>query len=104
MIAQIEIALGGVVLGDVGQPQTVRSVGGEALNQIIMNRRPGSSAVAAPFCVGHRPPGVVTADPPRRPLAHGLTSVFRVSDEEVVAELRVLTVSIEKGLLTAPEN
>lgn len=39
--AQVQAGLAGVVLGDVGQPQLVGSLGAElALHQVIMDRRP----------------------------------------------------------------
>jgi len=59
--AEIELALGRGVLGDVGQPQLVRRRGGEIpLHQIIVNRRPGS-AVQAPVPGEHRSDAVIPA-------------------------------------------
>jgi hypothetical protein len=48
--AQVQLAFGGAVLGDVGQPQLVGRRGGEvSLHQVVMDRRARSLAVLAPL-------------------------------------------------------
>jgi len=62
--AQIELALGGGVLGDVGQPQLVRLGGGEVpFDPVVVDRRAGPFAVLAAFHPERGPPVLVAADP-----------------------------------------
>ncbi|GIZ95769.1 hypothetical protein TTY48_03810 [Tsukamurella sp. TY48] len=50
--AQIQLALAGVVLCDISEPQTVRGLSGElAFYQVVMDRRSGTFAAAAPAAV-----------------------------------------------------
>ncbi|TQL36726.1 hypothetical protein FB564_1851 [Salinispora arenicola] len=68
LIAQrVELALGGVVLGDVGQPQPARAVGDDApLDQIVVHRWACLAALAATLVHADRtPPAATGADPPR---------------------------------------
>jgi len=106
--ADVELALGGGVLGDVGQPQPVRAVGLEAMAQpallvddgaqVVVDGRTGSFAVAAALARERREPAHLQADPPCGPLGHGLAGVAGLVDQEAIAELGVLAMSIEQGV------
>ena len=65
MAAAVELALGGRVLGDVGQPQLRRGAGAEvAVDQIVVDGRPGDLAAALPALLrGGRPDPVLPAQP-----------------------------------------
>ena len=70
--AQVELALTGLVFGDVGQPQLVWRLGGEvALDQVVVDRRTGLAVLAA-LLAERAPPAVAGADPPCGPLGHRL--------------------------------
>ena len=95
--AEVELALVGPVLGDVGQPQFVDVIGGEVpLHEIVVNRRAGALPVLAALLTEHRPPLVVPADPPRRALTHLLTGLGGFVDQEPVAVLGVVEVSVQQ--------
>ena len=97
--AELELALVRPVLGGVGQSQFVDVIGGEVpLHEVIVDRRTGALAVLAALLPEHRPPLVAPADPPRGPLAHRLTSGFRFTGEEPIAELGIVTVRVEQGV------
>jgi hypothetical protein len=52
---QVELALGGAVFGDVGQPQVVRALGGEvAFHEVVVHRRPNLAALAPPPALAER--------------------------------------------------
>src|SRR5699024_4364994 len=86
--AQIQLSLLGAVLGDVGQPQLVDGVGREfALDQVVVDRRPGTFAVLPALLAEHRPPGVIATDPPRSTFTHHLTGRGSLFGQEAVAEL-----------------
>ena len=63
-----------------------------------MYRRAGLAVLAAASLADGAGPAAGGADPPRRPRAHRLTSVFGFVGEEPVPELRVLAVRIEQGV------
>lgn len=68
--AETELAFAGGVLGDVGEPQLVRTGGGEVTaDQVVVHRRAGLAALAA-LLAEHAPPAVVPADPPCSPVRH----------------------------------
>jgi hypothetical protein len=95
--AEVELALAGAVLGDVGQPQLVRSTGGEvALDQVVVDRRAGLLALPALLLAEGAPPAVVRTDPPRRPLRHQHAGVAGLVDQKPVTELRVVAVGVEQ--------
>ena len=55
------------MLGDVGQPQLVRALGGEVpLDEIVVHRRPGFAVPAAALLADGAPPAAGRADPPNR--------------------------------------
>src|SRR5699024_10315312 len=89
--AEVELALVGPVLGDVSQPQLVDIVGGEvAFDQVVVHGRARALAVLAALLAENGPPLVVSADPPRSPLAHHFARFSGFADEEPVAELGIL--------------
>ena len=97
--AEIELALVGPVLGDVGQPQLVDVIRGEVpLDQVIVHRRSRALPDLAALLPERRPPLVVPADPPRSPLAHPLTHGLHFAGEEPVAELGIIQVGVEQGV------
>ncbi|MDH6573693.1 hypothetical protein M2160_008800 [Streptomyces sp. SAI-117] len=64
--AEVELALTGGVLGDVGEPQPVRAGRGEVTaDEVVVHRRAGLRAPAA-LLVEHAPSAVVPADSPGR--------------------------------------
>jgi hypothetical protein len=84
------------VLGDVGQPQPVRGIGGEVVfDQVVVDRRPGQFAFpAAPL--PERRPAQLRAELPGGPLGHRLTRDPGLVDQEPVAELGVVAVGDEQ--------
>ena len=61
--AQVELAFGAGVFGDVGQPQLVEPDGGEAaLHEIVVDRRPRFAGRAALLGVD-RPQSLLSAEP-----------------------------------------
>jgi hypothetical protein len=96
--AQVQLALAGVVFGDVGQPQPVRAGGGElAAYQVVVHRRADPATLAAPSAFTERaPPAVTGADPPRGPVGHRLPGRPGLIDQEPVPELRFIAVGVEQ--------
>lgn len=69
--AQVELALVGPVLGDVGQPELVDVTCGEVpLDEIVVHARAWAFPVLTALLPEHGPPLVISADPPRGFLAH----------------------------------
>lgn len=94
--AEVELALVGPVLGDVGQPEFVDVVCGEvALHEVVVDRRSGALPVLAALLPEHGPPLVVAADPPRGPLAHRLARFCGFADQETVAVFGVVDVGVQ---------
>ena len=96
--AEVELALAGVVLGDVGQPQLVRRVGGE-----VAVRR-GRRAPAARPCRSCRAASCRTRSTSRcrEQIRHAVRSAIALAGvaglvgQEPVAELRVVAVGVEQ--------
>ena len=94
------------VLGDVGQPQLVRSDRGELVAgppvlvgdgaQVVVDRRAGFLAVTAPLLPERGSPTVARCDPPRGPIRHRLTSLASLVSEQPVTELGVIFVRVEQ--------
>ena len=63
-----------------------------------MDRRAGPPGPALLGFAEGAPPAVGRADAPRCPLAHGLTGLGCLVDEEPVAELGVLAVGVEQSV------
>jgi hypothetical protein len=96
--AQVQLALAGGVLGDVGQPQPVRGVGCElSLDQVVVHRRSWFAARAALA-------GVVAEDPllraqPVDPVTAGHDPVpSQLVGDEPVAELGIVVVDVNRGV------
>ncbi len=96
--AAVELALGGGVLGDVGQPQLVGSGGGElALDQVVVHRRAGPAGQAALAGV-HRPHPLRAAQPVDPVAGGGDALVGELVGDVPVAELRVVVVDVDRGV------
>jgi len=94
--AQIELALGGGVLGDVGQPQLVRLGGGEVpFDPVVVDRRAGPFAVLAAFHPERGPPVLVAADPPHRPVTTAVAGGTGPISQQPMPELGVVDVGVE---------
>ena len=97
--AQVELALAGVVLGDVGQPQPIRRLGAEVPpDQIVVGRRARLLAVLAALLAEHAPPLVVRADPPHPPVTAAVPGAAGLISEQAVAELGIVTMGVEHGI------
>ena len=96
--AQVELALAGGVLGDVGQPQLVRR------RSAVKSRSTRSSWAGGPGFLPFLPrflPNTLhqpwsRADPPHRPVTAGLAGVAGLVGQQPVAELRVVAVGVEQ--------
>lgn len=94
--AQIELALGGGVFGDVGEPQQVWPRGAElAGHQIIVDGRSGSAAQAT-FSGVYGPQSLLAAQP-IDPVAAGRDAgPGEFVGDEAVAEFRVVVVDVDR--------
>lgn len=55
--AQVELALTGVMLGDICEPQSIPLIGGEvAGDEVVVDRRPGTDVFGAAFLAERAPP------------------------------------------------
>ena len=97
--AEVKFALVGPVLGDIGEPQLVDVIGGGGpRDEVVMVQRAGPFPDLAALLPVHRPPLVVPADPPRRPLTHLLTGLRGFADQEPIAELGVIEMGVQQGV------
>jgi hypothetical protein len=98
--AAVELALGRGVLGDVGDPDGVGCVGGEvALDVVVVHRRSGRLAAAAPALADRaRPQALLGAQPPDPSFANDVAGSLELVGQEPVAELRVVVVGIDQGV------
>jgi Protein of unknown function (DUF2699). len=96
---EVDLPLARPMLGDVRQPQLVGGGRSEvALHEIVVNGRPGLRALAAALLAERRPPAVIPADRPRRPLRHRLACRTGFVDEEPVTELGVVAVGVKERI------
>ncbi len=92
--AEIDLPLGRWVLGDVGEPDLVRPPGQEgAVQAVVVNGWAGLLAVAATLLAKARPPPVLGADLPDRPLSDVEPGGSDLVDEEPIPVLRVVVMS-----------
>jgi hypothetical protein len=92
-----DLALVGLVLGDVREPQPVRRRGGEvAAHEVVVRRGAGRGSLASLGSTEPRPPAVVAADPPHHPVRHPgvLLGAADLIGEEPVPELGVVEVRV----------
>ena len=96
--AEVQLALAGLVLGDVRQPQFIRADGGEVpTDQIIVDWRTWLLALPAGLALAEcAPPAVVSTDPPRSPIRHRLANLAGLVGQQPVSELRVIPVGVEE--------
>lgn len=86
--AEVRLALDGPALGDLGEPELVDVTGGEVgLDRVTVHRRARTLPGPGSLPTEQGPPLVVTADPPRGPLAHALAGGIRFASEESVLKL-----------------
>ena len=95
--AEVELALAGAVLGDVGQPQLVRCVGGEVAARRGRRAPAGRPCRSCRACLPntlHQPLSEQIRHAVRS--AIGCTGVAGLVGQEPVAELRVVAVGVEQ--------
>lgn len=87
------------MLGQVRDPDPVRCVRDEpAADEVVMRGGAGLGTLAALGLAEHRPPLLVSADPPHHPVRHHVAGVADFIGEEPVSELRVVAVRVEDRL------
>jgi hypothetical protein len=87
------------MFGEVGQPQLIRRLGSEvSAHQILMHWWARLAGLAPLLVPEYREPAVGRADPPRRARSHHLARIGGLVGQEPVAELRVITMSVEQGI------
>lgn len=85
------------MLGEVCEPDRVRSGGGEvALDEIVVHRRAGTLHTAAALAGGGRPQLLVSAQPPHSSFSDGVAGGFEFIGEEPVPELGVIGVGVDE--------
>lgn len=93
--AEIEGALVGAVLGDVGEPQLVRSSSSEvAAHEVVMGWRAGLGGLAALRFSEPRPPAIGLPVPPHSAVTDFVAVITNFIGEEPVAELGVVAVCV----------
>jgi len=96
--AEVELALAGGVLGDVGQPQLVELVGAEGpFDEVVVNGWAGLAGQAALLRMG-RPESLLGAEPADPVPAGYHASVRELVGDEAVAELGVVVVDVDGGV------
>ena len=91
-------AMGGPVLGDVGQPELVWSIGGEVpLDKIVMDRRAGL-AVEPPLLRVRREDPLGRAKPPDPTLGGDEPEVSQVVSDEPIADGLVGLIDVDRGV------
>lgn len=95
---EVELAFAGAVLGDIAEPQLIWCIGGELpADQIVVHRWTGLAVLTA-FALAERTPAAVVRTDPPGGARHRLTSLAGLIDQEAIAELRIISVSIEQGV------
>ena len=94
--AEVELALSGGVLGDVGQPKPVRGACGEVATDEIVVRRRARQRPLTLLLAEHAEPAVVRADPPGGTVSHRLARGARLVGKQAVAELGIIAVRVEQ--------
>jgi len=96
--AEIELALGSPVLGDVGEPDLIDRLGGELpLDEIVVNRRAWLLARAG-LLDKARPDPLLGAEPPHPPCADLVALLVQLVQKEAVAESGIFEVSLERSV------
>jgi hypothetical protein len=98
--AAVELAFGGRVLGDVGDPHPVRRRRGEVPLQVIIVHGRAGQFSAAPAALAHRgrPQLLLRAQPPDSAFAGDQAGALELVGQEPVAELRVVAVGVDQGV------
>jgi hypothetical protein len=96
--AQIQLAIGRRVLGDVGQPQPVRCCGGKSPgDEVVVDRWPWR-AVQATFAGVAAEQALLGAQPVDAVAAGGDPDAGELVGDEPVAELGVVVVDVDRGV------
>ena len=100
MAQAVELALHRRVLGDVGEPDRIRSLGVElAPDQVVVHRRARDLAAATPALLRRgRPDPLLAAQPPHPALAATMASRLELIGDEPVAELGIVGVHVDDGV------
>ena len=94
----VELSLPGAVLGDVGEPQLVRGIGGEVpFDEVVVDRRSGA-ATQAPFLRVSRPKSLLGAQAPHPVLRGPVPQALELVGDEAIAEGRVVVVHVDRGV------
>jgi hypothetical protein len=95
--AAVQLAFGGGVLGDVGDPDLVRLGGGEVASDVVVvdRRSRGLARAAATLADRGRPQALLGAQPPHPPLADVVAGALELVGQEPVPELRVVAVGVD---------
>ena len=105
--AAVELSFPRTVLGDVGEPQLVRSLGGEvSLDEVVMDRRSGP-ATESPLLRVRRPNALLRAQAPHPVLRRPMPEPLELVCDEAVSEGRVVVVDVhgdvrEIGVVQVP--
>src|SRR5690606_26760280 len=93
--ADVELALIGAVLGDVGQPRLVGAIGGEVpAHEVVMGCRAGLGGLAVLGFTEPRPPAVGLAVPPHGAVTDVVAGLADLISEEPVAELGIVAMRV----------
>ena len=100
MIAlQVELALTGGVLGDVGQPQPVGLLGREVpADAVIVHGRAWAGPVLAALGPERAVPLVLVAEPPGGTGRHRSASILGLVAQQPVPELGIVLVGVVEGV------
>jgi hypothetical protein len=98
--AAVQLAFGGGVFGDVGDPHPVWCLRGElALPVVVVHGRARALAGApAAFAHGGRPQPLLRAQPPDPLLSGEVAGPLDLVGQQPVAELRVIAVGVDQGV------
>lgn len=95
---EVELALGGGMFGDVGQPQLVRILGGEVtFDQVIMCRRSGLRTLLS-LLVDDREDLVLVIEPLDAAFGHLDSSLVELISNEPIPELGGLGVDVDDSV------
>jgi hypothetical protein len=96
--AEVELALLGGVLGDVGQPQLVGAGCGElAAHEVVVHRRARPAPLTA-FAGMHRGQARHRAEPPDPAFRHLAPGRVELVGDEAVDELGVVVMDVDRGV------
>ena len=98
--AQVQFPLVRSMLGDVGEPQPVRALGGElTLHEVVVDGRAGSTLLLTAFAaVGGREQAFLGAQPPHPPLRGGDAVLAELVSDQPIPEAGILLPHVAGGV------